>query len=75
VQGRPCRPPARTARHAIPLVGGKHVVLEGEFPLTEAAWQGFRRSSRRSSPAWLSLSRSPVKLDAFDSAPHKTQDP
>jgi hypothetical protein len=32
---------ARTSRHSIPLVGGKQVVLEGEFPLTEAAWQGF----------------------------------
>lgn len=31
----------RTSRHAIPLVGGKQVILEGEFPLTEAAWQGF----------------------------------
>jgi hypothetical protein len=32
---------ARASRHAIPLVGGKQVILEGEFPLTEAAWQGF----------------------------------
>lgn len=31
----------RTSRHAIPLVGGKQVILEGEFPLNEAAWQGF----------------------------------
>jgi len=29
------------SRHAIPLVGGKQVILEGEFPLSEAAWQGF----------------------------------
>ncbi len=32
---------ARMSRHAIPLVGGKQVILEGEFPLTEAAWNGF----------------------------------
>jgi hypothetical protein len=32
---------ARMSRHAIPLVGGKQVILEGEFPLSEAAWQGF----------------------------------
>lgn len=32
---------SRTSRHAIPLVGGKQVILEGEFPLTEAAWAGF----------------------------------
>lgn len=32
---------ARTSRHAIPLIGGKQVVLEGEFPLTEEAWSGF----------------------------------
>jgi hypothetical protein len=32
---------ARISRHAIPLVGGKQVILEGEFPLTEAAWKGF----------------------------------
>jgi len=31
----------RMSRHAIPLVGGKQVILEGEFPLSEAAWQGF----------------------------------
>lgn len=38
------QPPASTrmSRHAIPLVGGKQVILEGEFPLTEAAWQGFK---------------------------------
>lgn len=34
-------PMGRTSRHAIPLIGGKQVILEGEFPLTEAAWQGF----------------------------------
>ncbi len=31
----------RTRRHAIPLIGGKQVILEGDFPLTEAAWAGF----------------------------------
>lgn len=33
--------PVNVSRHSIPLIGGKQVVLEGEFPITEAAWQGF----------------------------------
>lgn len=31
----------RVSRHAIPLIGGKQVILEGDFPLSEEAWQGF----------------------------------
>lgn len=31
----------RVSRHAIPLIGGKQVILEGEFPLSEQAWEGF----------------------------------
>lgn len=31
----------KTKRHAIPLAGGKQVVLEGDFPLSEAAWRQF----------------------------------
>lgn len=35
------QPTSFTRRHAIPLPGGKQVVLEGEFPITEATWKQF----------------------------------
>lgn len=34
-------PRPRTRTHAIPLIGGKQILLEGDFPLSEEAWAGF----------------------------------
>lgn len=56
------QPPTSTrmSRHAIPLVGGKQVILEGEFPLTEAAWQGFKAVLEAFKPGLVEAEEPPV---------------
>ncbi|NEA32137.1 hypothetical protein [Streptomyces sp. SID13031] len=57
----------RPSRHAIPLVGGKVVILEGEFPLTEAAWQGFMTVLQAFKPGLVQQDQSlPSSAAAFD---------
>lgn len=51
---------ARTSRHAIPLIGGKQVVLEGEFPLTEEAWDGFMNILQAFKPGLVDAAPKPT---------------